>query len=80
MLLLDDSSFKEYCEIPIPKRKYSSKEERVDDETARDELRKQFFEDKSYPHPKELLAYTDFSEFSNPKFEAEIEDQELAPV
>lgn len=80
MLLLDDSSFKEYCDIPIPKRKYSSKEERVADETTRDELGKQFFEDKSYPHPKELLAYTDFSEFSNPKFEAEIEDQELAPV
>ena len=80
MLLLDDGSFKEYCEIPIPKRKYSSKEERVADETTRDELGKRFFEDKSYPHPKELLAYTDFSEFSNPKFEAEIEDQELAPV
>lgn len=82
MLLLDDNSFKEYCQIPIPKRKYCSKEERVADEFTRDELGKRFFEDKSYPHPKELLAYTDFSEFSNPKFEAavEVEDQELALV
>ncbi|MFI0435862.1 MAG: hypothetical protein ACH350_09105 [Parachlamydiaceae bacterium] len=76
MLLLDKDSFKEYCEIPIPKRKHSSKEEKID----REKLGNKFFEDKSYPHPKELLAYTDFSEFSNPKFEAEIEDQELAKI
>lgn len=75
MLLLDQSSFKEYCEIPIPKRTQSSKEDKL----ARDELGKKFFEDKSYPHPKELIAYTEFSGFSNPKFEAEIEDKELAP-
>lgn len=80
MLLLDDSSFKKYCDIPIPKRKYSSKEERIADEFNRDELGKKFFEDTSYPHPKELLAYTNFSEFSIPKFEAEIKEQELASI
>jgi hypothetical protein len=80
MLLLDDSSFKEYCDIPIPKRRYSSKEERTSDESNRDELGKKFFEENFYAHPKELIAYTNFSEFSNQKFESEIEDQKLASV
>jgi len=80
MLLLDERSFKEFCQIPIPKRRYSSKEERLADEASREELGKQFFEDKFYPNPKELLAYTDFVEFANPKYEAELEDQESASV
>lgn len=80
MILLDDSSFKEYCDIPIPKRRYYSKEERTSDESNRDELGKKFFEENFYAHPKELIAYTNFSEFSNQKFEAEIEDQKLASV
>jgi hypothetical protein len=80
MLLLDDDSFKEYCQIPIPKRKYTSKDEKSADESARDEAAKQFFEDKSYPNPKELLAYTDFAEFSDQKDKEEIEDQALVTV
>lgn len=63
MLLLDGHSFKEYCQIPIPKRKDFSKKERYE----MDKVAKQFFEDKSYPNPKELLAYTGFAGFSNPK-------------
>ena len=62
MLLLDACSFNEYSQIPIPQMKYSSKAEKAADEAARDELGKIFFERKSYPHPKELLAYTDFME------------------
>ncbi|MEG0036861.1 MAG: hypothetical protein RR796_03670 [Victivallaceae bacterium] len=65
MLLLDESSFKEYCDIPIPKQKYSSKEERTADESNRDELGKKFFEENFYVHPKELIAYTNFFKFSN---------------
>lgn len=80
MLLLNGSSFKEYCAIPIPKRSYSSQQEKSADECSRDELAKQFFEDKTYPHPKELLAYTDFSSLSNPKFGVEIDKQALAPA
>lgn len=74
MILLEDSSFKKYCEIPIPKRHYSSKNEKTSDESNRDDLGKKFFEDTSYPHPKELLGYTDFQNSPNAKFEAEIKD------
>jgi hypothetical protein len=75
MLLLDDISFKAYCQIPIPKRKYSSKKEKIADESARDELGKRFFEDNSHRHPRELIAYTDFVDFSIPKFD--LDDQGL---
>jgi hypothetical protein len=72
MLLLDENSYREYCQIPIPKREYSSKNERVTDEAVREDLGKLFFEDKFYPHPKELLAYSDFKDFTNRQSETQI--------
>lgn len=61
MLLLDEAAFQEYCKIPIPLRKYKDKDARVNAEKAREAASKQFFEEKSYPSPKSMMAYTDFA-------------------
>ncbi len=60
MLHLEKDSFKEYCEIPIPLRKYKDKADRVTSEKARENASKAFFEEKTYPNPKEIVAYIDF--------------------
>ena len=60
MLMLDEVSFQEYCQIPIPRRKYRSDAERTDADKAREAASKRFFEEKTYPSPKSMFAYTDF--------------------
>jgi hypothetical protein len=60
MLHLEKDYFKEYCEIPIPLRKYKDKADRVASEKARENASKAFFEEKNYPSPKGIIAYTDF--------------------
>lgn len=60
MLLLDDATFLEYCNIPIPPRRYKDKETKKAATNAREEAAKQFFEGKSYPNPQSMVAYTDF--------------------
>lgn len=60
MLLLDEAAFQEYCKIPMPLRKYKDKDTKINAEKAREAASKQFFEEKSYPSPKCMTAYTDF--------------------
>ncbi len=71
MLLLDEASFQEYCQIPIPRRMYGPGNEKATDEAAREEAAKRFFENKSYPSPEEMFAYTDFAVVAESKEEEE---------
>lgn len=80
MLLLNEDTFKEYCKIPIPRREYGLGNEKAADETAREEASKRFFEDRSYPNPNEMLAYTDFVEASASKKEEKLEDPVLVSI
>ena len=53
-----EASFQDYCQIPIPRRKYGPGDEKATEEATRDEAAKQFIENKSYASPKEMFAYT----------------------
>jgi hypothetical protein len=78
MLMLDDESFQEYCQIPIPRRKYHSDRERTDADKAREAASKRFFEEKTYPSPKSMFAYTDFVDPSEPDIAEELPSTESA--
>ncbi len=77
MLMLDDESFEEYCQIPIPRRKYRSDTERTDADKARESASKKFFEEKTYSSPKSMFAYTDFVDQSEPDIAEGLPAKEL---
>ncbi len=77
MLHLEKDSFREYCKIPIPLRKYKNKTDRVTSEKARENESKAFFEEKTYPNPKEMVAYTDFEGQPEEKMSDELISQAL---
>lgn len=63
MLMLEEDSFKKYCQISIPRRQYESEDERIEAEQLRETAAKEFFEENTYSSSKEMIAFTDFVEY-----------------
>lgn len=65
MLNLSDKDFKEYCQIPVPCRKYSSDDEKIDADKCRKAASEKFFDQRSYRSPQDLFSYSDLKEEAN---------------
>ncbi len=61
MLSLEESLFQDYCQIPIPRSEYLSKDEKKEAEKLREVVSKRFFEEGLYSFPTSTIAFTDFS-------------------
>ncbi len=61
MLSLEERVFQDYCQIPIPRSGYVSKDEKKEAEKLREAMSKRFFEESLHSFPTSTIAFTDFS-------------------
>lgn len=61
MLSLGESVLQDYCQIPIPRSKYVSKDEKKEAEKLREGMSRRFFEERTHSFPNSTTAFTDFT-------------------
>ncbi len=64
MLNLSEEDFQEYCQIPIPRRRYDSNKEKSDADNFRKAAAEKFFDQRGCENPVDMISYSDLIEYS----------------